>query len=289
LRFRSLRDWLLRDGLFEQRRKWRCRGRLEAGILRRMKHLIGRTAWDRAYAREVHPGSRYHHSDEMLRPEFYAAAWDPDRAGQRTLFASSSAYPFKGFHVLLEALAILKRDYPDVRLRVAGSNFCHRSKRQTWRERIRRTGYAQFLLHRIRALGLEERVEPLGVLDASAMADEFSRARVYVLPSFLENSPNALCEAMMVGTPSVASFVGGIPSLAEDGSESLLVPAGDAVLLAARIRSLFEDDALALTLSENARRRARRRHDPQRIVRQIVSIYRAALQESHVMPGKAAA
>ena len=121
------------------------------------------------------------------------------------------------------------------------------------------------------------------------MVRELVRARAYVLPSFIENSPNSLAEAMLVGTPSVAAFVGGVPSLAAEGNETLFFPAGDAVLLAERLRRLLEDDSLALTLSENARRQAHARHDPERIVRQVVSIYHSVLGESRAANEKVTA
>jgi glycosyltransferase involved in cell wall biosynthesis len=177
--------------------------------------------------------------------------------------------------VLLEALALLKRDYPGLRLRVPGG----RLRPGSWQQRLRCDGYWKYLVHRIRVLGLDEQVESLGVLDARAMAEELAAAHVFVAPSFVENLSNSLAEAMLVGTPCVASYAGGMVTTVHDRVEALAFPAGEAAMLAERIRSLLEDDDLARTLSRNARRTARQRHDPQRVTDEIVSIYQAVVGE----------
>lgn len=285
LRFRTLRDWLRLDGLIEQRWKWRRRSRMEVETLQRMGHIIGRSVWDRAHARAVNPGATYYFGQELLRREFFETAWDLSNVKRGTIFACAGGYPLKGLHVLLEAIHLLKPDYPGIRLRIPGI----RLDPHTWWERLRLDGYRKYLIHRIHALGLERHVSALGVLNARRMADELAAAHVFVAPSFIENLSNSLAEAMLVGTPCVASYVGGMISTVHDRVEAFSFPAGDAAILAERIRSLFENDALALTLSENARRRARERHNPEEIVQQTMAIYRSVLQKDHIVHRKAAA
>jgi glycosyltransferase involved in cell wall biosynthesis len=275
LRFRTLRDWLRLDGLIERRWKWRRRARIEAEILRRARHVVGRTLWDRAYTRVANFQAVYHTGQELLRREFFDAAWSLDHARRGTIFACAAGYPLKGLHVLLQAVALLKRDFPGVRLRVPGVKLRPGS---CW-ERVRCDGYWKYLVHLIGAMGLEEHVESLGVLDARAMAQELAAAHLFVAPSFVENLSNSLAEAMLVGTPCVASYAGGMVTTVHDRVEALACPAGDAAMLAERIRSLFQDDGLTRTLSENARRTARARHDPQQVTEQIVSIYRAVVED----------
>jgi glycosyltransferase involved in cell wall biosynthesis len=116
-------------------------------------------------------------------------------------------------------------------------------------------------------------------LDAKSMAEELSRAHVFVLPSFIENSPNSLAEAMLVGTPSVVSFVGGVPSMVTDEVEALTFPAGDEAVLAEQIRRVFPDEALADELSLRARATAHRRHLPAKIAREMLEIYRSVISQ----------
>jgi glycosyltransferase involved in cell wall biosynthesis len=77
--------------------------------------------------------------------------------------------------------------------------------------------------------------------------------------------------------PVISTYTGGVPSLIEDGRTGLFVPTGDAPMLAARLREVFEDDALALRLSIYAREAARKRHDPDSVVQEILTVYQKIL------------
>jgi glycosyltransferase involved in cell wall biosynthesis len=115
----------------------------------------------------------------------------------------------------------------------------------------------------------------LGQLTAEKMADELTSANVFVIPSLIENSPNSLAEAMIVGTPTVSSFVGGIPSMVRDNETSLCFPPGDEKVMAERINMIFRDDMLAVRLSEEAQKTAHKRHDRHTIVTTMLIIYRS--------------
>ncbi|KPJ97214.1 MAG: hypothetical protein AMJ60_12295, partial [Desulfobacterales bacterium SG8_35] len=92
--------------------------------------------------------------------------------------------------------------------------------------------------------------------------------------SYIDNSPNSVAEAQIVGMPVIASYTGGVPSMVKDGETGLLFPTGDVPLLVSRIKSIFKDDALANKLGENALQTARKRHDPDRIVRDQLAAYK---------------
>ena len=96
---------------------------------------------------------------------------------------------------------------------------------------------------------------------------------VYVHTSYIENSPNSLCEAQIVGVPSVASEVGGIPSIVSEGETGLMVPSGDAARYAEAICKLLSDKILAESISANSVKAALVRHDRRKIVSGLVSIY----------------
>src|SRR5712672_1202486 len=127
--------------------------------------------------------------------------------------------------------------------------------------------------------GLSEAVEFLGYLDGPAMAQELCRAHVFATSSYIENSPNSLCEAMQAGLPCVATYAGGIPSLLEDGRTGLLFPPGDAPLLANAILGIFRDDGLAGRLGRAAKLEASARHAPQTVMSQLLNVYRGVASE----------
>jgi glycosyltransferase involved in cell wall biosynthesis len=267
-RFRSARDWI--RGVLIARTLHLGRYRRETEIIERVAHVIGRTTWDRAYVRAVNPQATYHHVEEMMRPMFWEKAWDRRAVRRHTVCANAPRGPVKGAHVLFEAARLLKRDYPDLRIRLPGARSIGAAGRKRW---VTGTGYDNYAAHLMRKYGLQDHVECLGVLDGQAIAGELATAHAFVVSSFMENSSNSLAEAMLVGTPCVAPYVGGLPTLLHDRVEGLMYPVGDAAVLAESLRRVFEDDSLCETLSQRARDAAMARHRPERILGDLQRAY----------------
>jgi len=245
-------------------RSWAPR---ERRILAGARHVIGRTRFDSDVVRVVSPGARYHHCDEVLRPEFWEHPWRPAEAVPGRVFTIVRGYARKGIGTLLEAMALLgvatrrgaTMPAATPHLHVAGDFVTEEG-----RSAVRRA---------VQALRLEDAVTLLGSLDASRLADELVQASVFALPSHIDNSPNSLAEAMLVGVPCVASAVGGVPSLARDGLEALLVQDGDPFALAGALDRVLTDAGLATRLSGSASRQAKQRHDPAAIRARLLEIY----------------
>jgi glycosyltransferase involved in cell wall biosynthesis/protein-tyrosine-phosphatase len=98
---------------------------------------------------------------------------------------------------------------------------------------------------------------------------------VFVLPSLGEGMPMAVLEAMALGRPVVASAVGGVPEVIQDGVNGLLVPAGDDRLLAAACVRLARDRAYGQTLADRARRMVEERFSHERSGRALLAAYRS--------------
>jgi glycosyltransferase involved in cell wall biosynthesis len=105
----------------------------------------------------------------------------------------------------------------------------------------------------------------------------YSLADVFVLPSLTEGSPNVLLEAMMAKTPAVATAVGGVPEMVEDGRSALLVRPGDPAALAEAMAKLLDDPALASRLAGNAYADVLAQHSPQAYCASLLGIYRDLL------------
>jgi glycosyltransferase involved in cell wall biosynthesis len=233
----------------------------EREIVRLNTHFMGRTDWDRTVLWALNPSAHYFHCDEVLRSPFYAPSWRGEAGAGRTIFCTSSTITSKGADCVIEALGLLHASgYADTRLRIAGIPSAGPS--------------SEFFLSRARKHGVEKAIDWLDRLDADQLVAELLNAAVFAYPSHFDNSPNALCEALLVGAPVVGSYVGGIPSLLQDESEGLLAPPGDAYAMAGRIRRLLDDPALAAEMGQRARARALRRHDPSTIVADLLRIYR---------------
>jgi glycosyltransferase involved in cell wall biosynthesis len=103
----------------------------------------------------------------------------------------------------------------------------------------------------------------------------YARAAVVVLPSHREGLPLCVLEAMAHGRPVVASAVGGIPELVEDGVTGFLVPAGDVRALRAALDRLLADPVLRRRLGREARRRVAQRCSRDRVVAATMDVYAA--------------
>lgn len=272
---RTLRDWVRVDGLIEQKLRWLKWAKWEREIFATNSAFIGRTTWDRAHTRRMNPKAQYCHCDELIRQPFYSEKWDLGKINRHSIFTSIASSPLKGFHVLVKAAAVLRREFPDITIKTPLARFYPKLSglKRLWKNQ-RSMGYARYLTDLIRKEGLTEHIVPFSSLGADGMAEQLLQAHAFVLPSLIENSPNSLAESMLVGTPAVASYVGGVPNMVRDGESALLFNSGDESVLAERLRQLFLDDDMARALSQKARETARRRHCKEKIVYDMIEIYK---------------
>jgi len=246
----------------------RARAARERRIIESCDDFLGRTEWDRTVIRLLRPAARYHEVGEVLGEPFYGPVWHGSEASEDTLYCTAGASARKGVEVLLEALMLVRR-----------AGVCR------WRLRLAGGVMEGEAAGRVEALlgapELRGAVDVLGGCAPAQIATELSRASAFVLPSHIDNSPNALCEAMLVGVPCIAAFVGGVPSLITDGVDGLLYHDADPYALAGKIDRLLGDRPLAERLGANARKRALERHDPARVAAQAVEAYREVLRRWH--------
>lgn len=278
----TFRDWYRKDSLEMQRHKYRLRAGMEAQALRHTAHITGRTSFDRRVTSIINEDAVYHTMNETLRPEFYSGQWDPEKVEPYSIFLSQGDYPLKGFHYMLEAMPSILEKFPDAHLYVAGNSIIGNvggvlKEKKKYPEPLWITSYGLYLKQLIRRNHLQGHVTMLGKLDAAAMKEQYLRSHVFVCPSIMENSPNSLCEAMLLGMPAVAAKVGGIGDLVVDGEEGILFPGGKTDELAEGVKTVFYDDGVALWLGGNARAAARIRHNPDTNYQRLLEIYRSIL------------
>ncbi len=250
------------------------RGLIERKTINEAKHIIGRTKYDKNYVKLINPDCSYHFCNETLRECFYDGVWDRDNCALHTLFMSQGNYPLKGLHHALKAIAIVKKYYPDVKLIVAGGDILKLDEKETLlRKLLARHAYPEFLKKIIKENDLYKNIECVGVLDAEQMKKQYLSCNAYLMSSNVENSPNSLGEAMLLGVPCIASNVGGVSSVCTDGAEGILYQHDDYYMLASEIIRLFSDSKLQNSLSESARKRASITHDADENYDRLIEIY----------------
>lgn len=269
LKFTTLNDIRHRNTVWRIERRLKKRAKYELQYLQRCSNIIGRTSWDYSHVKAVNPNVTYHFCNESLRRTFYTfPKWDLSKKQDYTIFMSQANSQRKGLHQALEALKLVKEYYPGVQLRVAGPDISGGSK---WVHR--NTTYGAYIRSLLSKSGLKDHVKFLGRLDEESMARELYSAHIYLCASAIENSPNSLGEAQLIGTPSIASFVGGVPDMVKDGETGLLYRYEEPSMLAFKIIKLFEDDNLAVSLSRNGIVFATERHNWNTITERIIEIY----------------
>ena len=171
--------------------------------------------------------------------------------------------PKKGFDVLIEACALLRRWGLGVQVTIAGEDGAHGTE-------VRR---------RIAARRLADAVRLAGPLGQTALLAEYRRATVFCLPCRVaadgdrDGIPNVLVEAMACGLPVVTTGVSGIPELVVDGVNGLLVPSEDPQALAEAIARLHRDPALAERLGRAAQAAVRERFDGERLAGRLALLF----------------
>jgi glycosyltransferase involved in cell wall biosynthesis len=128
-------------------------------------------------------------------------------------------------------------------------------------------------------LGLERIVELDGAQEQAQVLEWWRRASVAVLTSENEGMPVCLMEAAACGVPTVATAVGGVPELVEDGVTGFLVPPGDTAALAAALQKLMLDFSLAARMGTSARRRAEARFSVTRQVDRLLALWDGLLNQ----------
>ncbi len=232
----------------------------EKNIISSNRYFMGRTTWDHAHIKALNPNAHYYHVGELLRPEFNQKIWHLDACQRHSIIFTNARGPRRGVDTLIQAMSLLKRRFPDVLIRLAGIDGFSGE-------------YGQYLAHMAECAGVAGNMEFLGMLNGSQMSNALASSHVFILSSLIENSPNSLCEAQMVGMPCVATYTGGVPSLITERETGLMVPIGDGPVIAARLEQVFENDALATELGTQARQIAIRRHDSDVVVNQLVATY----------------
>ena len=249
------------------------RGTVEETAFSHAYYVLGRTEWDKEFSTKFAKDVEYLPLNEIMRSPFYEGGWQRDALRPPRIFISQGNIPLKGLHRLLEALPLIVQRYPDLQVYVAGWPPPQKGVLLTplmhWLSE-----YSGYLAKLAKKLGVADRIYYTGVLNATAMKGRFLESSVFVLPSSIENSPNSLGEAMLLGMPCVAANVGGIPSMIEPGKEGLLFDPNSPEELAQAILQVLDNPQQAEAMGQAARQRALKDHDPQQIAKQQMEYYR---------------
>lgn len=260
----SKEEWLLRNGSVYAKNSIHVKGIRERMLFKRVDYVMGRTDWDYEVSQLLAPHSRYFHVDEVIRPCFYerAGSWKVKARGKLVVISTISQTIYKGLDLILKTASLLEEETDiDFEWLVVGVSSG--------------SNYVRFFEKNV---GVKtSKVRYLGVLNAEQLRDSLLESDVYVHPSYIDNSPNSVCEAQLLGMPVIATGVGGVPSLVTHKVTGLLVPANAPYELAYWIKHVTKEKVMAGEMGRKAANVAWKRHDRDVIVKQLLQTYNTIL------------
>lgn len=269
LRLIGIKEVLLVNPPCRQKRKMEIMKKREAQIIAVNRYFTTPTDWMRA---NIEAGSGHpvcFSNGFILRDDFYETnEWKPN--GNNILITSVSGLaPFKGIHILLDTLTILIKEFPNIRLWIIGPYK---------KNGIRTSGYLNYLINKIKKLGLEKNVIWLGSCSAKEICEHLHQSSVFVNSSFIESAGMTILEAMAVGIPIVSSYSGGIPSLASD-SVLFYLP-GDHKMCAFQIAKALKDKEIILNSGKLSRAHIKKYHNKELVTKRQLDIYKTIAGET---------
>lgn len=274
LKYRTFRENTHLSGMIEKQILFDKNVKYERRIIEGVKYATGRTFWDEAIIRSINSDVKYYRCFYNLREEFYGAKkWNIDSVDRYTIYGSTAAQaPLKGGHVVLKAISIVKRYYPQVKIRFLMPN----SKDG---KIVINSGYQKYIAELIEKYNIQDNVEFIPSQNANGVISYMQRSHCAVIPSAMENASSTLREAMHIGVPSVAAYRGGMTDLIKDGEDGFFFDFEESEFLAFRIISIFSDDNLAAFLSSNAIRKAEIWHDRKKNIEDMENIYEMIMED----------
>lgn len=238
----------------------------EEHILRINDYYMGRTRWDKAITTGLYNlQANYYYCSEALRPAIVQEKrrWTSTGMDKLTIVTVGAGHVLKGYDVVLKTAKLLtenlNRPFEWLLCGPTSANMKMFEKKSGIRCK-------------------DVFVHPLGRCSADGVKDNLLKSTVYVHTSYIDNSPNSVCEAQYLGLPVIATNVGGTPSLfADDYPSDMLVPTNDPYYLAAKLIELSNNKALLASMAEKNLHVANNRHDVENIYQDLMHCYNSII------------
>ncbi|GAB6103599.1 hypothetical protein JCM17039_03530 [Blautia glucerasea] len=189
-----------------------------------------------------------------------------------SIFTIDGGNPAKGVFHLINALKIVKKVYPNVKLYIPG-------RIPTGTPKIlRESPYYTYLKKLIAMNNLAENVIFLGQLTQEQMREQLAKCSIFVMPSSIENHSSSLREAMYMGVPAISSLVGSVPEFAIYGHNMLTYRYEEEEILAAQIMKLFDDPIYAEKIGDCGRNTINKMFPQVNLGQRMLEIYKEVLE-----------
>ena len=243
---------------------FRKRAEQEIETIQHCRYFMGRTEWDKRLVSLFNPDATYFHCEEALRDSFLKGTrcWSLSDDPKVRIVSVISTPWYKGMDLVLKTANLLKR------FTTLDFEWC-----------IYGTRIVRFYEQKYGIRASDVNVKMMGTVSKDELVDVLCTATLYVHPSYIDNSPNSVCEAQILGLPVLATHVGGLSSIVRDGETGVLFPANDPYTLASLIGQLAASPERCVQLGLAAKEQALQRHDPEKIRESLLNIYKQILSQ----------
>lgn len=259
--FEKLKFKVTFNSIIDHYKTLKYKARREEEILQNIKYIIGRTNWDKRVSRVLAPKSKYFHVDEILRDRFYNQKWKNNTSNTFFIYTTINSTIFKGFYSIIETIKLLNT-YNNFHYvwTVAGI----KPKDNIVNISLKKAGLKK----------IPTQLKLIGQQNEQAITNYLSNSNLYISTSHIDNSPNSLCEAMMLGLPCIATHAGGTNTLLTNDKDGILIQDGDPWAMAGAIKEIINNPERAVNYGKSARIKALKRHDKSFIVDKLISVYK---------------
>jgi len=234
----------------------------EIEYFKNCRFLMGRTHWDKKVTNFLAPQATYFHLEEVLRPAFYKTNKVRYQKGSvLQIFSTLSPTIYKGLDTIVKTAILLQTESNiSFEWQIAGIN--KNDKLLKLLEKSFNISHSQL------------NIKCLGVVKPEELCKSILDSDVFIHASYIDNSPNSVCEAQMLGTPVIACNVGGLSTLVNHGETGVLVPSNGVYELAYTLKEFDSNPEKYFEMGKKARKIALRRHDKENIIDRLIGIYR---------------
>ncbi|MFN3998116.1 glycosyltransferase family 4 protein [Algoriphagus sp.] len=245
-----------------EKKRFSTKAKREQDFLSNAKFIMGRTNWDKMLAKLYNPNVQYFHIDEVLRPVFYQIEFISKQHPDKRFKIISTLSPtiYKGIDVILKTARQLKKlTNIDFQWEIIG---LEKSSKL-----LKHFESTEKIMHQDVNIICRGRKKPEEMIELMQSTD------VFVHPSYIDNSPNSVCEAQMLGLSVIACDVGGISTLVQDGETGFLIPSNGVFELTHYLIMLEGDKNLRKKIGQKAKHIALQRHNRDKIVADLLKVY----------------
>lgn len=229
---------------------------LERHTLRKAIAINAKTEFSISFANRINPHAQIYFIEASIRDSFWK---NPIPPPARNLFYVGSLIERKGIKEWLDAFGFLSKHFPNLTGYIIGSGTAN---------------YERMLKSLVNTRGLNGRIQFTGMLKSEKIIDLFSKGGVFCLPSHIENSPNTVMEAMAAGLPVVATKVGNVGRMVENGKSGFLVEKQNVSSMINALATIFNNQNLHLQFGQRGREIASKRWMPEIIAQKHIQMYK---------------